>query len=314
MQKTLKQKLHITTNIDICIITFKRPALLHTLLKGIANLHIQPNIGINVIVVDNDAKKSAKPIVETMRDNIKFKIIYDVEPKQNIALARNRCLLHIVSEFLAFIDDDEVPEPEWLNEILEASVKHHADVVFGPVIPALPDNVPPWISKSIFFNRPRYKTGQIINEGGIGNTLLRSEIFTAKKFRFNPNFGCTGGEDSELFYRLCLSGKKMIWCDEAVVYENIEHHRLSVNWIIVRSFRCGQGYYRIYVAHQETKNKILWFLTTGRRILTSIIWLFFSLIKGRSVIVEALRETANQIGRISGPLGSFYQEYKKPAK
>lgn len=301
------------TNIDICILTFKRPALLQSLLNGIAQLHSKPNIRRRLIIVDNDATKSASPVVEAMRNNHDFEIIYDVEPIQNIALARNRCLSHVTSEYLVFIDDDEVPRPEWLTAIIEATVKHQADVVFGPVVPNLPGNVPPWISKSIFFNRPRYQTGHKLNEGGVGNTLFRSEIFMMQNFRFNPDFGCTGGEDSELFYRLSLSGKKMIWCDEAVVYENIEEYRLCVKWIIARSFRCGQGYYRIYVARKKAKHKIVWFFKMTINILISIIGLILSPLRGRPVIVECLRETANQLGRISAPFGTFYSEYKKSA-
>ena len=47
-------------------------------------------------------------------------ISYDVEPEQNIALARNRAIGNASGEYVALIDDDEFPDKQWLLTLYEA--------------------------------------------------------------------------------------------------------------------------------------------------------------------------------------------------
>ena len=63
---------------------------------------------------------------------------------------------------------------------------------------------------------------------------------------FDPEFGVTGGEDTELFYSLHRNGATMVWCREARVRETVLPERANVAWVLRRSFREGTTYYRVY--------------------------------------------------------------------
>ena len=74
------------------------------------------------MVVDNDARESARSVVELWAGRLSIPIAYGVEPQQNIALARKRIRRHgpRPAHLLAFVDDDEEPASDWLREALRS--------------------------------------------------------------------------------------------------------------------------------------------------------------------------------------------------
>ena len=107
--------------------------------------------------------------------------------------------------------------------------------------------------------------------GGAGNVLMKRRMVTHPHTRFDPSFGLTGGEDTEFFYRLFVSGRRLIWCDEAVVTEPVSETRLTLQWIRRRGFRSGQTYQRIFVTRYSTVQKALWFVTKAMQVLSGVI-------------------------------------------
>ena len=68
-----------------------------------------------VVVADNDRLESSAALVSALRRPVRrCRSTYCVEPRQNIALARNKAIEHATGDFVAFIDDDEFPTRRWL--------------------------------------------------------------------------------------------------------------------------------------------------------------------------------------------------------
>src|SRR5262245_8048531 len=122
-------------HITVCICTFKRPRLLSRLLEQLQKQRTHGRFTYSIVVVDNDATRSAEAVVSTFSVKARVRTRYSVEPRQNIAMARNRAIDYAEGEFVAFIDDDEVPEPEWLSRMLETCDAYGAAGVLGPVVP-----------------------------------------------------------------------------------------------------------------------------------------------------------------------------------
>jgi glycosyltransferase involved in cell wall biosynthesis len=76
--------------IEICIATFKRAALLRKLLDSLLHQETEGKFTYSIIVSDNDANRTAEPVVRDYIDT-GMKIIYDVEPKQNMPEQESRC-------------------------------------------------------------------------------------------------------------------------------------------------------------------------------------------------------------------------------
>jgi succinoglycan biosynthesis protein ExoM len=244
--------------IDVCIATFQRPILLFNLLNSIMRQDFR-GIEIRIIVVDNDLNETARPVITAFREKYPTDIIYDVEPIKNIAHARNRAIEHVTSDYFVFVDDDEIVSERWLFFLLNAIKNLNADIVFGPVISILPADAPTW-AKSLF-ERKKMRTGESLRFGGAGNVMLKRSVLDDIRTKFNPDFGLTGGEDTDFFYRLHLLNKNLIWCEEARVDEHVPSNRVSLKWLRQRGFRSGQTYNRIVIARYSFAKKSMWFLT-----------------------------------------------------
>ncbi len=228
--------------ISVCVCTFKRTLGIDKLLQGLTTQK-DKNVNYEIIIVDNDKNKSANSTVTKYKDKHKdINIIYDVETVQNIALARNKSVNLSSGYYIAFIDDDEIPEDTWLKELYASIKKNNADAVFGPVLPVYPPNTPNWIKKGNFFNRPEYPEGQIQKAGRAGNALVKSEWVKKYTNPFDPDYGLTGGEDSNFFSRIIKDGAKLCWAANAKVYEEVEKGRVNARWLLLRALRGGQGY------------------------------------------------------------------------
>ena len=83
-----------------------------------------------VVVVDNDSRRSAEDTVRRFQSTNELKIIYDCEPEQNIALARNRAIQNATGNFIAFMDDDEYPVKDWLARLYHTMKEYNAEKLF----------------------------------------------------------------------------------------------------------------------------------------------------------------------------------------
>ena len=106
-------------HISVCICTFKRPELLRELLDRLNDQRTDGLFAYCVVVADNDPEQSARPVATALSPTSRLRVTYCSEPRQNIALARNKALQHAEGDFIAFIDDDEYPEDDWLCESVQ---------------------------------------------------------------------------------------------------------------------------------------------------------------------------------------------------
>lgn len=233
------QTISNVAHISVCICTFKRTGLLTRLLDGLAEQDRDRRFSYSIVVVDNDQSESARPVVEDFQARSSLRVVYCVEPRQNIALARNKAVEHATGDFVAFIDDDEFPTKRWLLTLYEACHKYRADGVLGPVKPHFDQEPPDWVVQGKFYERPTYPTGFVIDwrKGRTGNVLLRKQVFAGFEQPFRPEF--RNGEDQEFFHRAIEKGYTFIWCDEAVAYETVPPIRWKRTFMLRRALLRG---------------------------------------------------------------------------
>jgi succinoglycan biosynthesis protein ExoM len=270
---------------------------------------------MEVVVVDNDADGSAAAVVDAhRRSGPPFALHYAVQPIKNIALTRNRTVEMAVGEWMAFIDDDERAPPEWLARLNAAATAHAADGVLGPVEPLVPAEAPPWIRRGTFYDFPRMASGKIVppNRLRFGNVLLRGRLLREIDICFDPAYGLTGGEDGDLLSRLALAGARIVWCDEAVVREPIEHSRLSLAWLLRRSLRGGQDFARHSLSGrygtQCAGRSRLFLLSLGQLIAAAALSVLV-LPLGRHRAAHWLTRASANLGKLSVFMGWHYREY-----
>jgi succinoglycan biosynthesis protein ExoM len=297
-------------DISVCIATFRRPSSLARLLNGLQGIDGTKECAIEIVVVDNDAAQTAKQIVEEFQQSLPS-LYYFVEPRQNIALARNRAVESAQGEWIAFIDDDEIPSKNWLMAYWVMLRQSPGDGYFGPVLPILEQPAPSWLDKDVFFGRSRYPTGTKLQytQTRTTNALIKSSLFDT--FKFDPRFGLTGSSDTELFARMIDAGANFYWCDDAITYEYFSTGRMRLSWLMQRAFRGGMTYTNIEKQRQPVVfQKLLGFIKALTGIFIFAFMLPFEVLRGRKLIIKRILRICVQIGHIWAFFNLSYEEYK----
>jgi succinoglycan biosynthesis protein ExoM len=219
-------------HISVCICTYMRPMLLKRLLHELAQQNTGGSFTYSIVVADNDEVRSAEATISWFRSFCQVPIVYCVEPKRNIALARNKVVANAFGEYVAFIDDDEFPAPDWLLRLFKTCNEYNVDGVLGPVKRHFDEVPPAWFKKSSIYDRPVNPTGEVVDweDARTGNVLLRRRIIAGETHPFRPEF--RAGEDQDFFRRKTEEGFRFIWSAEAVVFETIPPARWKRSYIL----------------------------------------------------------------------------------
>lgn len=234
----------IAASIDICVCTFRRPALAETL-RSLAAMEMPAGYRIGVIVADNDHRPSARALVDDLAAQLALPISYVHCPARNISIARNACLEASSADFIAFIDDDEKATSQWLGRLAETAEKTSADVVLGPVRARYSSTAPSWMRLGDFHSTYPVLVAGEIRTGYTCNVLLRMAAESIAGRRFSLARGQTGGEDTEFFDQVFEAGGGIAYAEDAWVEEPVPATRATFGWLTKRRFRVGQTHGRL---------------------------------------------------------------------
>lgn len=246
--------------ISVCVCTYKRPKLLAKALHKIQTQKTQDLFTYSIVVVDNDKEQSAKETVKSIQKETGVELFYYVETRQGISHARNMAVEKAKGDFIAFIDDDEFPEEDWLLSLFNTCMEYDADGVIGVVLPYFEKPPPAWLEKEkLLFWRNR-TTGTILNTGTTGNSFFKKSVAESEKPPFNPEFNLSGGEDSLFFQKRIKNGNVFVGCGEAVVHEFVPSWRMGIVYLLKRFFWDGVNTIRVFRLTEGFACRLKWFL------------------------------------------------------
>ena len=228
-------------HICVCICTYQRPLLLANLLAALDRQETEGLFEYSIVIVDNDHSGSGRQTVESHKKKSINIISYYIEPEQNIALARNRAIANSNGNFVAFIDDDELPNERWLLNHYKALIRFGVAGVLGPVLPRYESMPPKWVLKGRFFERSTHPSGFVLDweSTRTGNCLFSRPLFNENSDWFHPQFG-SGGEDRDFFKRKIARGHVFVWNNDAPVFEVIRLNRWAKKSMLKRALLRGK--------------------------------------------------------------------------
>ena len=220
--------------IAICICTFRRPEGLRNALEHVAKLSFDGEL--TVVVADNDAAGEGLGVCKQLAADFRWPILSTAVSDSGISYSRNAAAtlaLTVNPDFVAFLDDDEWPEPEWLTELLRVQEQQDADAVGGPTLSVFPENTPESAKQNKYFGADLgLPDGSACQLEAAGNFLIKTSALKqlGPEF-FHPAFAQSGGEDLAFFMSLKKHNAKMHWATNAVMNESVPADRLSVEWM-----------------------------------------------------------------------------------
>ena len=310
-QDSVLSPLHVA----IAAPTLNRPDGLRQLLEGLSRLTFkrvrEPRI--TIIIVDNDLAPTAKAIVDTCRPLLRWPVIYHHEPRRGLVYARNAQLeaAPATADWLAMIDDDEVPVPEWLDALLAVGLAHGAQFVAGPVLPSFVQEPPRWAREGGFFEVGPLQDGAAIDFLYTGNVLMALEPVRAAGWRFEMAFNHSGGEDEQFFRHALRSGLKAVCAADAQVLETIPPSRATPRWVLRRYFRMGTTIAAMELMHDASLGvRVRRGLKGAARMLIGLVTMARAIATGSVDMVTGLSDVARGCGAIFGIFGMRYSEYR----
>ncbi len=227
--------------IAICTPTYQRPANLTELLESIKAMD-RAGLDIHLFVVDNDAERSAEPVVAAVMRDAGIPVDYDCEPVRSLPVVRNRLVKRAATvdpDWIWFLDDDQFVEPDALQLMVTTAERYNADCVVGRVPHTFEGSTSPWARWSGIFDEVHRPTGEPTGAFGSNGPLVRFSALQHVEGPFDPRLGLTGGEDSLFFTRFHDLGFRSIGCDEAVIWDRLHASRNTPRWLTQRALRFG---------------------------------------------------------------------------
>lgn len=232
------------TKLAVCVCTYRRPEELERLLARLAQCASDASelCATGVVVIDDDTECSATPVLEGWADRFELGLRTRCTASGSISVARNAALeLGLdMADWLALVDDDCVPDPDWLRRLLEVQARTGADTVCGACVDVPPADAPRWLLDEPFLERLGVGEDGAPTAGGhLKNVLLSAEFLRAHPVRFDPQLGRVGGEDAAFLWDLHSAGSDRRFAAGAVVSEQVPPDRARLGYQLRRRFWFG---------------------------------------------------------------------------
>lgn len=206
-----------------------------------------------VIIVDNGSTDGTATLVDQLIATADLRVRYAYEPRNGLNAARDTGAKMAQGEMLAYLDDDAIADPRWLEYLSEGFAAFpNVEVVAGQVSLLFEDRRPHWLTAEAagylsstgrfgtalrFLTDEEYPVGANMaflrtaweKQGGFGNQLGRN----AGSLRSNAEF--------ELVYKIRQAGGKVLYTPRARVLHRVPPQRLTWNWFLRRSFWQGRS-------------------------------------------------------------------------
>jgi len=196
--------------LSIIICTYNRHDFLKKCLESVLEQTKKSTTELEIIIVDNNSNDKTDILIKSFKKKYE-NIIYLLEKKQGLSYARNLGVHMSKGDYLAFIDDDAVINPNWLNTLLYSIQNIKAEVFGGPIYPYFENKLPCWIDPEYFVRTFKKQDGYLNilkSKFGFsgGNMCIKRTVFD-EIGSFNTNLGMIGdnlglGEESDFFYRI----------------------------------------------------------------------------------------------------------------
>lgn len=308
--------------VAVCVCTCDRAKLLARVLGVLERieLHDVAPEDLLLIVVDNKADGTARAVCMEHAARLPMRLRFVEEARPGISFARNRAIAEARewnADLVAFLDDDDVPQPDWLWQLLHKQREIDADIVFGFWRLPAKLELPAWLLNTRYFRPPirddRNKFG-LPAWAGTYNVLFTRRVLDALSpgaGPFREEFAHCGGEDSDLFIRAMRAGFTHACAHDSIVERVWEGDRMTLMGVLQRGFLRGGSRVHLARAHLPSEQVRALARSSWRKLGKSLLRLLMGW--NRTRLVGGLVSLSNALGELHAWAGMRYGYYRRRA-
>jgi GT2 family glycosyltransferase len=279
----------VTPEISVVIVNWNGSQILPRCLDSLFH---QTFHNIEVIVVDNGSTDGSREIMDPLRNaflgaGIPFELI-GLEENMGFAAANNHGAAQARGKWLALLNNDAFPEPDWLKSLLEAANQNPQFTFFASQIVADQDGYPPDSLGDILhisgmaWHRGRNQANKSLSQQSI-------EVFSpcaAAAMYDRQAFLMVGGfqerffshhEDVDLGFRLRLAGQRCLYVPGAIV-----RHIGSASFGVESYLTIKNGHRNLVWSYVENMPGWLFWKYLPAHLLANLFFLAFYTLRGQA--------------------------------
>lgn len=250
--------------ISFIICTYNREKYIYECLSRLASNTVKEGWEI-ILVNNNSTDNTAAECERFVEDYQPANYHYFLETQQGLSFARNRGIQEAKGEWLVFLDDDAMVEPDYIASLQKHLSAHpEAGAFGGQIIPLFEDKTPSWYSYWTMIYVSAMDRGKAVhpfpaNKYPIGaNMGVKREVID-RVGMFNTALGRTGnnllsGEEKDLFNRIHAAGYSILYFPDIQVHHCIPAKRTTPEFVAklgygvgiserLRTLKIGKGAY-----------------------------------------------------------------------
>jgi len=219
-----------------------------------------------VLVIDNNSTDQTRDLVEDFSRRHSGRFRYLLEPRPGKSYALNSGIANAFGRILAFVDDDAIVHPRWLQNLTAELGSGEWAGTAGRVLPAQTFVLPPWLSRSDCVVRRRggmfqwdplavlcaqfdlgdHPIGLDLNRAPYGVNMAFPKNVFEKYGGFRLDLGPRPNsqlrnEDVEFGRRLMKAGEQLRYVPSAVVYHPVPKGRVKKGFFLTWWFDYGRA-------------------------------------------------------------------------
>ncbi|MBD2625837.1 hormogonium polysaccharide biosynthesis glycosyltransferase HpsE [Trichormus variabilis] len=276
----------MSLDLTVAIPTYNGESRLPKVIEHLQRQQGIENLKWEILVVDNNSTDGTAQLVQNYQANWPYGVPlrYCFEPEQGLAFARNKAITEAKGELVGFLDDDNLPHPNWVIEAYKFGKEHPKAGAYASQIHGLFEVNPSEEIKPILFYLAINKRGDephlyeprkkglppgagLVVRRHVWKQCVPENLFLVGRV----GDSMLAGEDSEAMLYIHQGGWE-IWYNPAMFLEHIiPAWRLEKNYLIalMRGIGLGRYYLRILLlpSWQRPFAFLLYLLNDARKLI-----------------------------------------------
>jgi GT2 family glycosyltransferase len=253
--------------VSVIIPTYRRPKQLQKCLEALAQQTLTSPW--EVIVVDDGSPEPPCYDTECLLAERGWRLLK--QANSGPSSARNLGAQNALGKFIAFTDDDCLPEANWLEELLKVVTEWPTALAGGTTVNGLKDDFFASTSQMIVDMVYEHFNSDLCNSYFLAsNNIICSRLSFLEIGGFDGSFKRAGAEDRDFCDRWRMANLPIVWHPKA----RIEHRHAQTFFKFLDLYvRYGRGAYRYQAMRKQRGSGTLLAYMSFHRSLPRRIWL-----------------------------------------